>query len=305
MKIQIIIILFSAVTLSCSPSNPNEAKISKIKASSILNQYSSAQFYPQNLFKVSNFDNNSNPWVEGKDDDGIGEFVEIEFDSIININKFSIINGFNNPAHFYKNNRIKTLIIESDNVKQHITLHNSIELNEYFLTIPIHSNKIKFIIGSVYKGTHYKDTCISLINFFYNKNKINISKLPNYNLCKIESQVDASFSCPPGGYPEFSYRKDGTVFLKYMNVYGFAEKGYNYITGTYKIDISTLKKRKIEFNKFPYDEIKYLWSVKVTNHFNENNNTWSGSGYLIEDYYDNNLIWHDTFCSNSIVKVEP
>ncbi len=112
------------------------------------------------------------PWVESKEDYGIGEYIEFDLNQDVykrgdfNGWTISLLNGYVNPEkpHLFKeNSRLKsaTLIVDG---KQEIKL----KFNDYVeilnVQIPGEAKKIKLIIDDVYKGSKYKDTCITGIS---------------------------------------------------------------------------------------------------------------------------------------------
>lgn len=112
------------------------------------------------------------PWVEGKEDYGIGEYLEFELNQNVYKNNsysgwtISILNGYVNPEkpHLYKeNSRLKsaTLIVDD---KKEIKIHFNDYVEITNVKISGEVKKIKLIIDDVYKGTKYKDTCITGIS---------------------------------------------------------------------------------------------------------------------------------------------
>ena len=112
------------------------------------------------------------PWVEGKEDYGIGEYLEFELDQNVYKNNsysgwtISILNGYVNPEkpHLYKeNSRLKSATLIVDDKKEiKIQFNDYVEITN--VKIPGEAKKIKLIIDDVYKGTKYKDTCITGIS---------------------------------------------------------------------------------------------------------------------------------------------
>ncbi len=136
----------------------------KIIASSFLTE-GNTKYVGENL----NMSIKSGPWVEGVHGDGIGEFIEFDYNEsqLLNqINGIVISNGFvsvNNPGLYLKNNRIKKILVEGD---------NGIFANEYdildtpnlqTIRFPSSVSKIKVTILDVYEGTTWDDTCINMI----------------------------------------------------------------------------------------------------------------------------------------------
>lgn len=110
---------------------------------------------------------NNIPWVEGKDGDGIGEYIEFD---IVPVNaselskiNFHLINGYVDPVnpHFFtENNRIKTLLVETDTgEKKEIHFNDEVEITNFEL-LP-ETKHVKMTIKEVYKGTKYSDTCLT------------------------------------------------------------------------------------------------------------------------------------------------
>ncbi|MCP4136402.1 MAG: hypothetical protein GY754_35860 [bacterium] len=286
MKIRLLLILISMIFFSCTKDYAKLANIERINASSILNENKNVNFYPHNILKHNLYkfpDNNiTNPWIEGKTDEGIGEYIEIQFDRVVTFDKIAVINGFNNEKWFNKNNRIKNLILEANGKRQTLTLKDTIKLKEYELDDDICARSIKIIIGSIYKGTEFNDTCLSHIEFLYKKVKIDLLSMPKYRICMIKPLFNYIHNCPPGGDPELIFQKNGSFISKSMKEYGFADKGYNITKGTYSIDITTLKKRKIEQSSS--DEIPYsLWSAKITMRYNNGKKV---SGFIFDNGID-------------------
>ncbi|MBQ0004072.1 MAG: hypothetical protein KBT21_11120, partial [Treponema sp.] len=80
--------------------------------------------------------------------------------------EIQILNGYVNIKHpmlYLQNNRVKTILIESEEPKfsQEYTLEDVVKYN--VLKLPARTDKIKITIKDVYKGTLYDDTCLSSI----------------------------------------------------------------------------------------------------------------------------------------------
>ncbi len=122
------------------------------------------------------------PWAEGKEDEGIGEYIEFE---IMSANELidrlgdwiiegditiSILNGFVNPMKqklFYENNRLKKAAVWTDDKKSfEINFNDYVEFTEF--SVPKKTKKVRIEILDVYKGTKYNDTCITKIDVSYN-----------------------------------------------------------------------------------------------------------------------------------------
>jgi hypothetical protein len=113
-------------------------------------------------------------WAESAQGDGIGEWVEIELTR--DVAGFQVQNGFSMSftpvkgttidTYFGKNNRVRTLEINSRNsgFSETIDLEDSNEHPQYFpLALP--RGIYRFVIRSVYKGSKWSDTCLGEIIF--------------------------------------------------------------------------------------------------------------------------------------------
>ena len=155
-----------------------DAGIKNIKASSYLSENTKkglVNYEPRNLLerlyymtgpdydKVT-YDSLTPPWVEGKDDYGIGEYLDIEFKWPAD--ELQILNGFVDFTRmdlYEKNSRVKTVLIESENSK----FSKEYQLEDFVkytvINLPQKTYKIRITIKDVYPGTKYKDTCLSSI----------------------------------------------------------------------------------------------------------------------------------------------
>lgn len=119
---------------------------------------------------------NNVPWVEGKADEGIGEYIEFDLypSTDYRHDKYfiRILNGYVNPLlpHLYKeNSRIKTVLVETDKgYKDTIEFADVVEFTEF--TIPMEKDgptHVKITIKDVYKGTKYSDTSVTALEVHY------------------------------------------------------------------------------------------------------------------------------------------
>ena len=155
-----------------------DAGIKNIKASSYLSENSKngfIEYVPQNLlerlyymtgddYDRVTYDTVTPPWVEGKEDYGIGEYLDIEFKWPSD--ELQILNGFVDFTRmdlYEKNSRVKTVLIESENPK----FSKEYKLEDFakysLINLPQKTDKIRMTIKDVYPGTKYKDTCLSSI----------------------------------------------------------------------------------------------------------------------------------------------
>lgn len=123
------------------------------------------------------------PWVEGKNDAGIGEYVELDF-SISGLGPghagepdiIVISNGFfspNNPNLYFRNNRVKRIRIEDVNgsYKEEFEVQDTPNIQSFKLKGTY--SRLKITILDVYRGTDYNDTCINYLTVV----RLNIKKL--------------------------------------------------------------------------------------------------------------------------------
>lgn len=115
-------------------------------------------------------DNNlDTAWVEGNDDYGINEWIELKNQNEEKIQKILLRNGFQESDESYNNNsRIKKLKITfSDNssiIKDIADSNDEILID---LDKIVTTSSIKFTILDVYPGSKYKDTCITEIKVIH------------------------------------------------------------------------------------------------------------------------------------------
>jgi hypothetical protein len=126
-------------------------------------------------------------WVEGKGDDGIGESITVTFaptmaggkiQGYYYVSKIGVINGLAaNDELFEKNNRVKRARLEyvrsgqesghEDVItKQVVDLRDTREMQYITLEKPVPMSSLKFTILDVYRGTRFRDTCVSEIKIF-------------------------------------------------------------------------------------------------------------------------------------------
>lgn len=101
-------------------------------------------------------------WVEGKPDDGIGEFIQIELDDEITLTGLEIYNGYQRSLdHFQKNGAVTRLLVSSGTQSSSLDLTNVFGAQRVFLSSPITGKNFKFTIEAVRTGSSWKDTAIS------------------------------------------------------------------------------------------------------------------------------------------------
>lgn len=171
----------------------HDAGIKKITASSSLSesvQGKTQSYIPENLLdkiflkhhhdvrQYFFYDSTINPWVEGVEGDGVGEYLDIEFKKVSD--ELQILNGFVDfrRKHLFKaNNRVKTILVESSEPKfsQEYELEDAAKYTS--IKLPAKTNRVRITIKEVYPGTKWQDTCLSSI-------LVTDSDLPPYSLQK-------------------------------------------------------------------------------------------------------------------------
>ena len=137
----------------------------KIKASSSLGDSYKAEFANDLSYKTA--------WVEGKKDEGIGEYLEYYFkNDSPRITEIIISNGYMESEETWKNNnRVKKLKLYVNSVPFGILNLKDSRTDQYFSVGTLGHNKngtdliLKFEILEVYKGSKYNDTAITEIYF--------------------------------------------------------------------------------------------------------------------------------------------
>ena len=137
----------------------------KIKASSSLGDSYKAEFANDLSYKTA--------WVEGKKDEGIGEYLEYYFkNDSPRITEIIISNGYMKSEETWKNNnRVKKLKLYVNGIPFGILNLKDSRTDQYFSVGTLGHNKngtdliLKFEILEVYKGSKYNDTAITEIYF--------------------------------------------------------------------------------------------------------------------------------------------
>jgi hypothetical protein len=140
----------------------------KLDASSVLAPAPPNNYYVEN---AHDFDL-STAWVEGKEDDGIGESISYFFKANSPpVTEVLIYNGYlKNASAWENNNRVKALkMYVDDEFVAILKLSDTSGLQKFQLGQEYQSNtgdmEIRFEIMAVYKGNKYSDTAITEIEF--------------------------------------------------------------------------------------------------------------------------------------------
>ena len=112
-------------------------------------------------------------WVEGKSDEGIGEFIEYYFDyKSPRITSVIISNGYQKSESTWKNNnRVKSLKLYVNRKEYGVLKLSDTKTDQEFKTGTLGQNPdksdlvLRFEILEVYKGDKYNDTAITEIYF--------------------------------------------------------------------------------------------------------------------------------------------
>ena len=100
------------------------------------------------------------PWVEGVPGYGNGEWISVKFKR--EVDTISILNGyvdFHKPYLYKANNRLKKVMISSDNFNFEYFFEDKVKL--YTIALPLLADEIKIEIIDVYFGNKYNDTVVT------------------------------------------------------------------------------------------------------------------------------------------------
>ncbi|WP_018968899.1 NADase-type glycan-binding domain-containing protein [Rubritalea marina] len=134
----------------------------KILASSELPSVSGITYEVQNIGRTEYKARlKQEAWSEGVEGDGIGETITITPNAGTKVTHLLMMNGYR--SNFRQNNRVKDLTItinDQHEVKRMLYDHQHQQLIDLG-SIPNKISKITLRIDSVYKGTHFEDTCLT------------------------------------------------------------------------------------------------------------------------------------------------
>ena len=131
---------------------------SYVKASSTLSPQGKYNYSVDNL---TDYDPRT-PWVEGKEDYGIGEYIDLELP--YGSDNIKILNGYQRSYSSWKNNsRVKTIKVYAyKKAICYVELEDKMG-GQYFDLPENDFQRIRFVIVDVYKGDKWKDVAISEI----------------------------------------------------------------------------------------------------------------------------------------------
>ena len=107
-------------------------------------------------------------WSEGVKGLGIGENIEIQFNSAYRVNGMNIWIGHQKTRDlFYQNARpVAIRVLGSDGSSEVYRLSDTMGGQRVPFKYPITVNKLKLVVVQVARGSTYEDTCIAEVNFF-------------------------------------------------------------------------------------------------------------------------------------------
>ena len=107
-------------------------------------------------------------WSEGVKGLGIGENIEIQFNSTYKVNGLNIWIGHQKTQElFYQNARPTVIrVLGSDGSDEVYRLRDAFGGQRLNFRYPITVNKLKIVVVEAAQGTKYEDTCIAEVNFF-------------------------------------------------------------------------------------------------------------------------------------------
>ena len=105
-------------------------------------------------------------WSEGVQGDGIGQWIQFDFSPDFIVDKIGIRNGYQKKNRYRQNGRVKeATIVYSDHTTQKIYLKDT-KAVQYINCKPIPTRFIRIVIDDVFRGTKWRDTCISEIDLY-------------------------------------------------------------------------------------------------------------------------------------------
>lgn len=116
-------------------------------------------YAPKNVFDGKT----TTAWFEGSPDDGIGEWLKVNFSKPKRLEKIGLIAGYPKTHKLFgQNNRIKTaMVILSNGDTQVLNLKDVKEMQHFKILSKSKTSYLKIVISSVYRGSRYRDTCIT------------------------------------------------------------------------------------------------------------------------------------------------
>jgi hypothetical protein len=118
-----------------------------------------ADYGPQSLFDSETAD----AWVEGEDDDGIGQWIVLSWSAPRPVRGFVIANGYGkSPGLFKSNSRVRSMLLSFAGGEQtELQLNDTSKERQYLLERTITTTWVRFEIRDVIRGSRYRDTAVS------------------------------------------------------------------------------------------------------------------------------------------------
>ena len=135
---------------------------STLPDSKIANRYSIEKAYDEDPLTS---------WVEGKDDAGIGEYIEFSFGREVTIDAVRAMPGYFDERYWHRNNRIQTMLIKGGSRDVRLEFDDEMKA-QTVLFEPIKARTLRIEIAEIYKGESWDDTCLAEIAFFIEGKKI-------------------------------------------------------------------------------------------------------------------------------------
>ena len=162
--------------ITCTLLYSNQADFSGLSRISIQKQnVSQSSYVVQQNSDIDNtgwsaFDGQSlTSWQEGREDDGVGEFVTARFDRDYQVSLLTVQLGNHRSNDWYiKNNRPKKLTFALGGQAFEVEFPDT--MSEFALSFsePLSASDLTVTIGEVYPGTEYRDTVIAEIGVYGN-----------------------------------------------------------------------------------------------------------------------------------------
>jgi hypothetical protein len=123
------------------------------------------------------------------------------------------------------------------------------------------------------------------------------------NKSRITKSLFLKTSCPPGGQPDITLKKNNTVTWSAMKVYGMPMEGFITKRGTYAIDMSSHKIRSWQVSLADGQntgKIIRCWSAPISVRYYNGKRT---SGYVVD--CGKKRLWQYNLCGNNTGEVVP
>jgi hypothetical protein len=127
--------------------------------SSVLKPQFGNSYGPENLFSGPA----SSAWVEGRQGNGVGEWITVEFEGMRMVRSIVVRNGYQKSNEIFgKNNRVRHLrAVFSQGETRTLTLQDRSGSETLMLPQPVKAYWVKFIIDDVWAGNKYTDTAMT------------------------------------------------------------------------------------------------------------------------------------------------